>query len=287
MKTIKLYMYIIVLSILPLYVGKKILESYLDTAIIKSNKYIFTAPELSKVKTIYVYKGQHVNSGQKLMLLNSEELASKIKLTNDAIKNSHNEFANALSSLRQQQYSAEKDVSFQESQLATYKKYRESGDVSLIMMNNIYQNYQATKDRLNLINDNIIKLKQQYSQYFSDLAIQQAILQAQKNSLVLVTKESGVINSIYVQENQFVNAGNNLISIDNKKYIIVETNNILNNVTVKVGWSFVHCSATNISNSDKTISIIGVNKEKSIYVLDCKNMPSKYLIDNQFYYLWN
>jgi multidrug resistance efflux pump len=276
------------LLLIPAYIATKLLESSLDVAVVQVNTFVVVAPELSKVEHIYVKSGQKVKSGDMLIKLDSDELEQELKVLDNTINQFQTEHDNQYVALLQQKQVSSQDLKFQQSEFKRYEAYNKSGAVSLLMLSSARQNMSSARDSLREVEDALMKLKLEYQQGMADLTTRKVKVIAKLNSLTISTKSAGIINSVLVEENQNISPGSSLLTVDNGRRLLVHTYSLLDRqVTVKIGWKLFKCTPVNLSNHEKNISIIGVNKEKSEYLLECDNILDYYLVDNQYFYIWN
>ena len=287
MKKLKLIIYLVILLSIPVFVLGSLFSRSVDVAIVKVNKYTFNAYMNAVVESVNVYAGDRVQKNQLLLVLSSAELTSQLAVLNAnivALKRLH---LQELTSLTTMQRAANNALTLQKNELARYQKYVSLGAVSLIMMDSQMQNYNTARANVDAITGSIISSNMQYQQNLDALVLKQSELTQKVNSLQVRALESGTISRVAVTKGQTVNTASELVTVDAGYSLVVRTNKILPEKThIKVGARFIKCTTTNISNQEKDFALLNSNNDKSIYLLSCPTLPSKYIIDGFSFYVW-
>lgn len=220
-------------------------------------------------------------------MLSSAELTSQLAVLNANITDLKILHLQELTSLTTMQRAANNALTLQETELSRYQKYVSSGAVSLMMMDTQMQNYNTARANLDAIRASIISSNLQYQQSLSVLLLKQSETMQKINSLRIVARESGVVSKVAVTRGQTVNASSELVTIDAGYSLVVRTNKVLPEKThIKVGTHFIKCTTTNVSNQERDFALLNSNNDKTIYLLSCPALPSKYIIDGFAFYVW-
>jgi multidrug resistance efflux pump len=287
MKKLKLIIYLVILLSIPIFVIGSLFSRSVDVAIIKVNKYTFNSYMNAAVESVNVYAGEKVQKNQLLLVLSSAELTSQLAVLNANITDLKILHLQELTSLTTMQRAANNALTLQETELSRYQKYVSSGAVSLMMMDTQMQNYNTARANLDAIRASIISSNLQYQQSLSVLLLKQSETMQKINSLRIVARESGVVSKVAVTRGQTVNASSELVTIDAGYSLVVRTNKVLPEKThIKVGARFIKCTTTNVSNQERDFALLNSNNDKTIYLLSCPALPSKYIIDGFAFYVW-
>lgn len=282
------YVYIVLLLLLPAFVIKVLFEQSVDVATVKVNNFTLTSPEAGSVYKINVVEGQLVPFNYTLLQMESTTVSEQLSLTDQSIESLNKSHQQEVGLLKQQLAQSKAALSFQKGELDRYKKFAQSGAVSLMMMSDALASYNNSRLSYNGIINSIVNSESVYQLKYNDLVLNRINLAARLANLNIIAKESGVVNKILVKKGQQVNVGDPLMILDEGYHIVVHTSNVLNKqVRVKFGLDFIQCTTTNISNQENNISLITSTADASIYLLQCGEINKKFQVDNQTFYIFN
>ncbi len=282
------YVYVVLLLLLPAFVIKVLFEQSVDVATVKINNTTLTTPEAGSIYKINAVEGQPIPLDYTLLQMESTTVSTLLNLVDQSIESLNKNHRQEVGLLKQQLAQAKAALSFQRGELDRYKKFMQSGAVSLMMLADALASYNNSRLAYDGVANAIINAESVYQLKHSELVLSRINLVARLDSLNITTKESGVVSKVLVKQGQQVNIGAPLMILDAGYSIIVHTNKILNKkVRVKFGWKFVQCTTSNVSNQENNITLITLTADASIYLLQCGNIDKKFQVDNQTFYIFN